>query len=60
MPEKLLTITAVEEMVGLKKTKIYELIKAGEFPHNKNVRGRSLWLLSDIQDWIAKEWQAAS
>jgi len=60
MTERLLNITSVEEHVGLKKTKIYELIKTKEFPASKMVRGRSVWLLSDIQEWIANEWQAAS
>lgn len=60
MPEKLLTIFAVEDMVGFKKTKIFELIKKGEFPQNRNIKGKKLWLLSDIQEWITEQIQQAS
>jgi len=60
MPEKLLTIFAVEDMVGFKKTKIFDLIKKGEFPPNRNIKGKKLWLLSDIQDWIVEQIQQAS
>lgn len=59
MTEKFLTIFAVEDMVAFKKTKIYELIAKGEFPSNKKIKGKKVWLLSEIQEWIDDEWQQA-
>ncbi len=32
VPEQLLPLPKVEMMIGLKKSKIYALIKTGEFP----------------------------
>lgn len=60
MVERLLTLSAVEEMVGFKKIRIYDLMKIGEFPKNKNIKGKSVWLLSEIQNWIKIEWESAN
>lgn len=60
MTEKLLTLHSVEDMVGFKKSRIYELMKTGEFPKNKTIKGKSVWLLSEIQNWIQIEWKSAS
>ena len=43
----------VREIVGLGKTTVYDLIKAGEFPPGiklgKRTRG---WRTSDLQEWL--------
>ncbi|QBZ83458.1 AlpA family phage regulatory protein [Hydrogenovibrio crunogenus] len=59
VPEQLLPLPKVEMMIGLKKSKIYALIKTGEFPKNRVIKGKALWLSSEIQNWISEQWQAA-
>lgn len=50
--ERLLRRPEVEKMVGMKKTALYDAIKAGDFPAPRK-RGRdSLWPLSDVQSYI--------
>jgi Predicted transcriptional regulator len=51
--ERLLRIGEVENLVGLKKTKLYGLITEGRFPAAIHLGTRSVrWKLSDIQSWI--------
>lgn len=53
--ESLLPLPAVKARVGMGKTKIYEEIKAGAFPKCiKNGRS-SVWIESEIADWIEKK-----
>lgn len=50
--ESLLPLSVVKTRVGMGKTKIYEQIKAGAFPKCiKNGRA-SVWVASEIDDWI--------
>lgn len=54
-PERLLRLSAVEEIVGAKKSWIYEEIREGRFPRPRKLSPYSRrrgWLLSDIQGWI--------
>lgn len=50
--EKLLTLPQVKEYIPFGTTKIYELIKTGDFPKQNKIGGSSLWRLSEIQKWI--------
>lgn len=51
-PLRFLRIPEVQHRVGLGKTKIYGMIKDGEFPPPIK-RGRSsLWRNDDIEQWI--------
>ncbi|WP_269138101.1 helix-turn-helix transcriptional regulator [Burkholderia cepacia] len=50
--ERLLRLPTVLEMVGLGKTTIYDMMKAGEFPKPRRVRNLSLWVESEVQGWI--------
>lgn len=43
----------VEPRTGLRKTKLYEMTQAGEFPKPIKVGGRSLWPSSAVEAWIA-------
>lgn len=53
--ERLLTMRDVENKVGLKKTEIYERIKAGTFPAQLALGPNSVrWLESEIDLWIAE------
>lgn len=52
MEEELLRLPRVKEMSGLSKSSIYEGMAAGTFP-KKIKNGRcSLWVKSEIQEWI--------
>ncbi|CUJ43254.1 MAG: AlpA family phage regulatory protein [Achromobacter sp.] len=52
--ESLLPLKVVQSRVGMGKTKIYEQIKIGEFPaHIKNGR-TSVWIESEIDEWISQ------
>lgn len=55
-PEKLVDIKTVSEMIGFKKTWIYNKIKeGGDFPKPAKI-GRSIrWKLSAIQNWINEQ-----
>lgn len=52
MTDKLLRQSAVEDRVGLKKSKIYEMIAAGEFPRPLKLGGVNVWPESQIGKWI--------
>ncbi|MBO1853998.1 AlpA family phage regulatory protein [Burkholderia cenocepacia] len=50
--ERLLRLPDVLDMVGLGKTTIYDMMKHGDFPRPRRVRNLSLWVESEVQDWI--------
>ena len=57
MGEKLLRLPKVVEQVGLGKTKIYALIKEGEFPKPIKMGIISVWQESEVQARIAEQVQ---
>lgn len=58
--KRLLTIREVEERVSFKHNKIYQMIRAGEFPPGRLIQNKRLWLESDIDAWIDRQWASAS
>lgn len=51
-PKKFLRLPAVIERVGLKRTTIYERMKAGTFPSPVQIGARAVaWKESEIADW---------
>ena len=51
--EALIRLPAVEELVGLRKSAIYQLIRDGDFPRPVKLGTRaSRWRRSDILAWI--------
>jgi len=48
----LLRMPQVLDRVGLKKTVIYERIKAGTFPKPIKLGSASAWAESSVRDWI--------
>jgi len=61
MPQdRLLPLPELEHKIGFKKSKIYDWIANGAFPPGKLVLGKRLWLESEIDEWIAAEWEKAS
>ena len=53
MTAQLLAIRDVETYVGLRHSKIYALIRAGEFPAPCKVGRASRWRRTELDDWIA-------
>ncbi len=58
--DRLLPLPKVEDKVGFKHTKIYELIREEKFPRGKMIQGKRLWLESELDAWIANQWAVAS
>jgi len=50
-----LRLPQVVGMTGLKKTTIYALQKAGQFPHSVPLTTTAVgWLETEVEDWLAK------
>ena len=51
--ERLLRLPEVEGLVGLRKSKLYDLVKQGQFPAPVRIGPRAVrWRLSAVQKWI--------
>jgi prophage regulatory protein len=51
--DRFLRLRDVMEMTTLCRSRIYNLIKAGEFPSNYAAMGkRKAWLESEVQAWV--------
>ena len=60
-PERLLRLNQVEEMVGLRKSSIYDGMKRGDFPSAVRLSRRAVcWPESKIQEWIAARVKAGA
>lgn len=50
---RVLRLPAVECAVGFKKSKLYDLIKEGQFPQPVRLGNKSVgWLADEVQAWI--------
>jgi prophage regulatory protein len=49
---KLIRLPAVQERVGMRRTAVYELIKAGKFPRPVKIGGISAWVDAEITQWM--------
>lgn len=52
VPDRLLRMEQVCEMVALRPSRIYELVKEGEFPRARKIGGASRWRQSEVAKWI--------
>lgn len=52
MEIKLLRLKAVLEKTGMGKTKLYRMVKLGQFPRPVEIVGSRAWLSSEIDQWI--------
>lgn len=53
--DKIIRLPQVMERVGLKKSAIYKMIAAGDFPNQVKLGTHaSGWLESEVQKWILK------
>lgn len=56
---KFITLKEVSDLVGLKKSAIYERISVGTFPGPIRISSKcSRWSLVEIQEWIEKAVEA--
>ncbi len=55
MSERLLTLTQVQDQTGFRKSKLYELIAAKEFPEPIHFGRAVRWLESEVQLWIRQQ-----
>ena len=51
-PRELLDIHSVKKMTGIGKTNIDKKLKLREFPQCIRIGRRSLWIQSEVQQWI--------
>ncbi len=49
---RLIRLPALQERVGMGRTAVYELIKAGKFPRPVKVGAASAWIDVEITRWI--------
>ncbi len=54
MAETLIPLEAVEQLIHVKRTKIYKMIAAGEFPRPVKIGSASRWPESKVEAWIAE------
>ncbi len=60
-PEQRLNIQAVEVLVGVKRSKVYSLIKAGKFPAPERDGPKcSRWRAADVLDYLQSKRAPAS
>ncbi len=53
MPEKLITIKEMMELIGKKRTTIYKMVKDGRLPRPITVNNRTQgWTVSSYNKWI--------
>jgi prophage regulatory protein len=51
---RILRLPAVEAAAGFKKSKLYAMVKEGQFPQPVRLGNRSVgWLAEEIQAWIS-------
>lgn len=52
VPDRLLRMEQVCEMVALRPSRIYELVNEGSFPKAKKIGGARRWRQSEVARWI--------
>ncbi len=54
MESKLLTQRQVVDLVGISRTTIWRLERAGKFPRRRQVSTKAVrWFQAEIEDWIS-------
>ncbi|PTE16159.1 helix-turn-helix transcriptional regulator [Pseudogemmobacter blasticus] len=60
MSRKIARLTRLEEMTGLKKTKLYDLMNSGDFPRKVKLTGKAVgWFEDEVEAWLASRQVAA-
>jgi prophage regulatory protein len=58
-PDRLLRLADVVARCGVCRSTIYRMIKSAQFPPPRKAGAASRWRESDVQAWVAGEWQPA-
>ena len=54
--DKLITMHGVKERVGIGRSSIYKLMRAGGFPLPLKLGGKAVrWSLEEIDDWVSAQ-----
>ena len=53
--EQMLTITDIMKITTIKRTKLYELIKNGDFPEPNTTSKRKIWTASTVKEWMQQK-----
>ena len=53
--ERMLTITDIMKITTIKRTKLYDLIKNGDFPEPNTTSKRKIWTASTIRKWMQQK-----
>jgi|UniRef100_E6QGL0 prophage regulatory protein len=53
--QRILRLPQVMELVGLRKTAVYQRIKENSFPAPIKLGSASGWIQRDIEDWINQQ-----
>lgn len=56
--KRLIPLSEVTRLTGLKRTAIYERIARGDFPPVVKLGTTSRWLLSEVEAWIDRQVEA--
>lgn len=56
--DRFLRLTEVENIVGLRRSKIYQMAKRQEFPSPLKIGEASRWSLRDLSAWMDRMRQA--
>ncbi|MBB4194047.1 putative DNA-binding transcriptional regulator AlpA [Rhizobium aethiopicum] len=57
--DRFIRLADVQEMIGLKDSRIYQMIKAGEFPKPIKLGASSRWSLRAVEAWMSERANAA-
>jgi len=52
MSKRFINLPAVEDKTALKKSNIYAKVKSGDFPAPIKMGVRTVWIESEIDDWL--------
>lgn len=52
MSDRRIRLPEVLNLAGVKKTKLYAMVKAGEFPKPRKAGAVSAWLESEVEAWV--------
>ena len=52
--DRFIRLAEVENLIGLKRSQIYEMVKAGSFPAPIRIGGASRWSLRLVAAWMEK------
>lgn len=58
--DRFIRISEVQSMIGLKDSRIYQMIKEGRFPRPIKLGAASRWSLCAVKAWMDQQIEAAA